>query len=143
MYQIKQIPCKCENFDHKRTNFSQCILNKSNINKLIHREIELLNKKHIERITHSKDKELDKYFKISKSSDFQTSNVFGPYIQTDKCLPNHGRHIIPPRTLKCFHCNALVWIQERTGGTNNKHLYSICCSKCTFKTFVNFENMNY
>ena len=137
-----QIPCKCGKFDHKRTNFSNCILNKSNINKLSLEEIESLNKKYNEIIAQSKDKEFNKYFNIAKTSNFQTSNVFGPYIQIDKSLPNHGRHIIPPRTLKCEYCNALVWAQERTGGTNKKPIYSICCSKGALKNSYNFQTLN-
>jgi hypothetical protein len=55
-----------------------------------------------------------KFFKIACKSNFNTSDIVGLYVQTNDELPNFGRHIITKRHLSCPHCEALVWIEEKT-----------------------------
>lgn len=133
--------CKCgSNYgSHTRTNYSECILNKSKIHLLSKEKIAELNKSYQEKIKrrdqlnyiYNKDhhdfirndrdvinkeniiNENIQFLNIGRKENFKTEDVFGEYIQNEKSKPNYGRHIMPPRHLICEYCKALVWIEER------------------------------
>jgi hypothetical protein len=42
-----------------------------------------------------------KFFNIAKSNNYDPTNIFGPYIQSNNTSANFGRQIMPPRHLKC------------------------------------------
>ena len=77
----------------------------------------------------NKEKENELYFNIAKSNNFDISKIFGKYVQINSSLPNYGRHIMPQRSIKCSFCDALVWIEEKSGGNKKKPLFSICCAQ--------------
>ena len=70
----KKCLCKCGSDSHSRTTFSQCILNKKNIQTLTKEQLDLLLNAHRERIkqkrgnnnNNQKQSKIDKYFEIAK-----------------------------------------------------------------------------
>ena len=146
-------PCKCGQYDHKKTNYGKCKLNLKNIQNLDINELNLILQRHYERINNAKNSyreknkisindvraiykkktktdEYQKFHNIAKLCDFKTSDVFGKYVQTDINQPNYGRHIIPERNYICSDCRALMWFDERNkqAGTKATPKFSICCS---------------
>ena len=106
---------------HQRTNHSSCPLNKKN-NNLTESQKQINYRKKISEIN------LADFFEIARVENFN-QHLFGNHVQTDQSKPDYGRHIIPQRKINCSECNALMWFEEKSGGTNSKPLFSICCSK--------------
>ena len=73
--------------------------------------------------------ENENFFDIAKREIFLNSNVFGKNVQTDINKENFCRHILPLRDIICSFCCALLWIDEKAAGTNQKPFFSICCAK--------------
>ena len=150
--------CKCGQLDHERTNYSKCILNKKNINQLDettrinllndyenakksrritktrtleHNELyrQNINNNYNQNYTKKKNQLIDTFRLIARKADFKESDVFGKYVQTNPNLPLYARHILPKREISCGHCNAIMWIEEKTGRTKKTDLFSICCAK--------------
>ncbi len=128
---INENPCKCGEFSHRKTNYGACILNKKNIHLLSPTQLEEIQLRFEKLTSDNKDRinlkkknsneiNLQKYFEIGKSANFQISNVIGNYVQMNPNESDYGRHIMPARILRCHHCDALVWPEEKT--------YSFCFS---------------
>ena len=113
--------CKCGSTSHQRTNYSSCPLNKKNNNLSINEKQIIYRKK-------SKEIATAEFFEIAKLENFTQQHLFGKNVQRDESKPHFGRHLIPPRNINCPECDALMWLEEKTGGTINKPLFSICCS---------------
>ncbi len=118
----KSKKCRCGSTKHLRTNHSSCRLNKK-FNNLTQNE-----KKTIYRNKIQKQK-VEDFFEIARKEVFSPEDVFGTYIQTSRDQPHYGRHIIPPRSTICPDCDALMWFEEKTGGTKNKPAFQLCCNK--------------
>ncbi len=74
------------------------------------------------------DKKLEKYFMIGKKLDFMPKDVIGEHVVLDENLPDFARHIIPPRDQTCPHCQALLWLEERTTNSRkNNPKFNCCC----------------
>ena len=65
---------------------------------------------------------------MARRNNFDPQSIYGKNICRNIDSPNFSRHILDIR-INCSHCQALVWADEKTGGTNSNPLFSICCSK--------------
>ena len=136
--------CKCGSYLHQKTNHGPCILNKKNLHFIPSDQfMELILNRHNERrtnlnSTYQKNYRIENHQKIENNRpklrflniarvQFSMDNIFGKYIVTNKNDIDYGRNIIPSRILQFHKCQAYVWSEERTGGTKNNPLYSICC----------------
>ncbi|CAF0909478.1 unnamed protein product [Brachionus calyciflorus] len=62
---------------------------------------------------------------------YNPTNIIGKYINRDPNSNLFGVLIIPKRTIRCPNCFALMWIEEKTGGSLKSPLFGICCCKGT------------
>jgi hypothetical protein len=69
---------------------------------------------------------MQKTYQIARK-EFEEINVLGTDVEMNKDNENYLRHYIQKRILKCQSCLALMWIAEKTGGSNAKPRFTICC----------------
>jgi hypothetical protein len=64
--------------------------------------------------------------------EFNINNIFGKGIIKDINNTNYGRHKLNNRELICSNCNARMFVEEKTEGTLQNPVFSLCCSKKKF-----------
>ncbi|CAF0947889.1 unnamed protein product [Brachionus calyciflorus] len=128
--------CKCGSSTHRRTNHSQCPLNKNkngleNGSEEIENVIDaaLTNTDIIPSIDKPKYKLPKARTYLIARQKFNPSLISGKYVDRDSNSQNFGTIILPIRSIKCKFCEASLWIEEKSAGSLTNPLFGICCAK--------------
>jgi hypothetical protein len=66
---------------------------------------------------------------MARPNVFDPNNIIGKNIYKSLSdSPLFTRHLLDTR-INCQKCGALVWIEEKSGGSIRDPLFSICCNK--------------
>ena len=58
---------------------------------------------------------------------FKVTDICGENVVNDMESINYKRHVLPARLNSCSYCQALMWIEERTSGTESNPHFTSCC----------------
>jgi hypothetical protein len=128
--------CKCG--QHQRTNFSECILNKKNIHKLDKATIDFIEnnykklKNNIQTISTIRTiEDTNSQVNNDEDSSEDDNNNINEYSSTlnSKQIRNKNQK----QKEKKKQTIEIDVIEEKTGGTLRKPLFSICCAKAKVK----------
>lgn len=70
---------------------------------------------------------------MARLPNFNIHSIVGNGIDKDLNSATYGRHRINQQKLQCPNCNALMFNEEKTGGTLQNPKFSLCCAKGKFK----------
>jgi hypothetical protein len=66
---------------------------------------------------------------MARQINFNPDSIRGTGIITDKNNPDYGRHRLKNDLLTCSNCQAIMFAEEKTGGTNANPIFTLCCAK--------------
>ena len=66
---------------------------------------------------------------MARQNVFDVAWLYGPNIEKNPLHPDFGRHILGKKNSICPFCYASMYLNERTSGTINNPIFSMCCSK--------------
>ncbi len=106
-HQTINVPCQCGSLSHRRTNHCSCPLNKK--------------------------QNRNAFYFMARPNYYDINNIVGKGIERNPLSLHYGRHLLREQKLTCRNCNAIMFYEEKTKGTDENPIFSLCCSSQRFK----------